>query len=426
MQATWHSVKKEINLQAMKTHVLENIRISLKSIQSNMVRSVLTILIIAFGIMALVGILTSIDAIKYWLEDNFSAMGANTISIRNRSMFFHGGGKQKFYPRITYDEAITFQDQFELPSYVTVYAWATGAATIKYKSYKTNPDVDVVGGDENYLITTGNEVEKGRNLSSHDVYYGTNVVIIGQGIVSKLFKNKEDPLGKEISIGPGKYKVIGVIKSKGSSIGFSSENTCVIPINNVRQRFPRPNRSFNINVMATNNLSLETIEGEATGLFRIIRGLNVQEEANFEITKSDSLAEMLFDNIKYLRIAATIIGIITLFGAAIGLMNIMLVSVTDRTQEIGIRKAIGAKKHTIRFQFLLESIVIAQLGGIIGIILGAIVGNVIASQIGSNFFIPWAWILMGVLLCFAVALLSGFVPANKAARLDPIESLRYE
>ncbi len=410
----------------MKSNLFENIRISLTSIHSNMLRSVLTILIIAFGIMALVGILTSIDAIKYWLEDNFTAMGANTISIRNRSMFFHGGGKQKFYPRITYDEAISFQEEFDVSSVVSVYAWATGTATVKYKSGKTNPNVGVVGGDENYMTTSGNEIEKGRNMSAHEVFYGSNVAIIGHGIVSKLFKNKEDPIGKEISIGPGKYKVIGTIKSRGSGIGFSSDNTCVVPINNVRQRFPRPNRSFNIDVMAAGNITLETIEGEATGLFRIIRGLNVQEEANFEITKSDSLAEMLFDNLKYLRIAATLIGLITLFGAAIGLMNIMLVSVTDRTQEIGIRKAVGAKKRTIRYQFLIESIVIAQLGGIVGIILGVIIGNLIASQIGSQFFIPWMWILTGLLLCFLVALLSGFIPANKAARLDPIESLRYE
>jgi putative ABC transport system permease protein len=184
--------------------------------------------------------------------------------------------------------------------------------------------------------------------------------------------------------------------------------------------------SFEINIMAADPQTLEIAQGEAIGLFRIIRKLDLSEDNNFDISRSDNLAEMLFDNLKNLRIAATIIGLITLFGAAIGLMNIMLVSVTDRTREIGVRKAIGAKSHIIRKQFLIESIVIAQIGGLIGIILGVLIGNLIAIQIGSSFFIPWAWIFTGIMLCFLVAVLSGIIPANKAARLDPIDALRYE
>jgi putative ABC transport system permease protein len=407
----------------------ENLKLSITSIRSHLLRTILTILIISFGIMALVGILTSIDAIKYFLNENFQMMGANTFTIRNRSLHIHVGNKSSRavnFREITYEEALRFKKEYTFPAKTSLFIYATGLATVKYGGKKTHPNVPVIGTDEDYLVTSGFELEKGRNFTPNELYYGSGVAVVGSAIVKKIFKASDDPVGKDVTVASGRYKIIGVLKEKGSSLGFNPDNICLVPINNVREKFARPNASYSINVNVSNGEMLDPAIGEATGLLRVIRGVGLADEDSFDITKSDNLSAMLFDSLRYLRIAATIIGLITLMGAAIGLMNIMLVSVTERTREIGIRKAIGARSKTIRNQFLTEAIVIAQIGGVLGIVLGIAIGNALSLAIGSSFIVPWKWIGLGVSLCFMVALLSGIIPATKAAKLDPIESLRYE
>ncbi len=409
--------------------IKENILISLTSIKSHLLRTVLTVMIIAFGIMALVGILTAIDAVEYYLNDNFAMMGSNTFNIQNRELRVHIGGnskKPKYFERIDYRQAMKFKEDYDFPAVTSLFIYGTGIATIKHESEKTNPNVQVMGVDENYIATSGLEIASGRNFTPEEIYSGNHVTIIGSEIASKLFKKNEDPIGKIISVGAGKYKIIGILAEKGSSIGFSGDRSCLAPMGNVRQYFSRPNMNYRISIMVNDQSQMDAAVGEATGVFRRIRKDKAGDDDSFTIIKSDNISNMLIGLTSKIQIGATVIGFITLLGAAIGLMNIMLVSVTERTREIGIRKAIGATSRTIRNQFLVEAIVIAQIGGILGVIAGIVIGNGVSAITGSAFIIPWLWIFLGLTLCFFVALLSGIIPANKAASLDPIESLRYE
>lgn len=409
--------------------IAENLRVSIESIRSHSLRTALTVAIIAFGIMALVGILTAIDSMKFYLTENFSMMGSNTFNIRNRDMVVHMGGsssRPKANKPISYREAMAFKEQFTLPVSTSMSTNGTGIATLKFGNEKTNPNIQVVGIDENYVYNAGFEIEFGRNISAHEVTTGAHVVVVGAGIVKSLFKGGENPVGQVITVGPGRYRVVGVMKEKGSSMGFSGDLNCLMPVNNVRQYFARPNMNYGISVRVDNPEMMDAVIGEATGIFRVIRGDQIGKDNSFSIVKSDNIANMMLSLTGQIRLGATFIGLITLFGAAIGLMNIMLVSVTERTREIGIRKAVGATSKTIRNQFLAEAVVIAQIGGLLGIGAGIGIGNILSIMIGSSFIIPWLWIIVAVVLCFGVALVSGILPANKAASLNPVDSLRYE
>mgnify|MGYP003827446391 FL=1 len=408
--------------------MMENLRISFRAIRSNKVRTILTICIIAFGIMALVGILTAIDAIKTSLTDQFTLMGANSFSITSRGLNVQIGEtrhRSKNFSYISYKEASEFKSRFREPAWVSISFNASGMATVKYGSETTDPNISLVGVDENYLSVAGYELASGRNFSPEELEFSRRIVLLGSDVADNLFSPGINPLGKEISVAGLKLRVTGILKSKGASI-TSTDGICFMPVTTARQYFSRPDMNYRIDIMPINPANLDILTGQAEAIFRVVRNLDPRDESDFNITKSDSIVELLLRNIKFITLAATIIGLVTLFGAAIGLMNIMLVSVRERTREIGVRKAIGAKPGTIRNQFLFESIMIGQLGGICGIVLGILAGNVVSSLLNSSFVVPWLWVFVGIVLCFLVGVVSGYAPALKAAGIDPIEALRYE
>lgn len=407
----------------------EQLAIAIESIRANMVRSTITSLIIALGIIALVGVLTSVDGIKSSINQKFSEIGANSFTILDReSQVRFGGGRSRLKAGntpILYREAAQFKEKYEFPSLVSIDAVASEGATVKFESKRTDPNVSVFGVDENYLDVAGYSIQTGRNFNPTDIQLHNNFVLIGSSVASRLFQ-KDNPIGKNIMVGASAFRIIGVIKEKGSSIGSGTDRMVCIPISVAKDRFLKSTNSYRINVGVSSPEILPMAIDEAMSLMRKIRKQKVKDPDNFEVSKSDSLANSLIGNLQFLTIAATVIGLITLLGAAIGLLNIMLVSVTERTREIGTRKALGATPGVILKQFLIEALVICQAGGILGVIGGIIVGNLVSSAVGGGFIIPWDWMLLGLTLCFVVGISAGYYPARKAARMDPIESLRFE
>lgn len=413
----------------IKPLVVENIRIALQSIRGNLVRSVLTILIIAVGISALVGILTAIDSIKNSITTEFTRLGANTFSIQSRTTRIHIGSQPNRtmnYSYISYTQARAFREQYNFPSTVSISVMASQAATVKSDTKKSNPNITVRGVDENFLTTAGYELASGRGLTFKESFEGDNLAMVGAALVKKIFPAELDPIGKYISVGSGKYQIIGVLIDKGSGFGNSADQIVLLPFSNVRQYFARPSMNFRISVMPKSAQLMDAAMGEAEAVFRNVRGLSVVDDTDFLVEKSDNLVNVLLDNIKYVTLAATVIGFITLLGAAIGLMNILLVTVAERTREIGIHKAVGANSRSIKNQFMIESIIIGQLGGLLGVFLGILAGNGVSLIIGSSFVVPWQWMMVGVLLCLLVSFGAGVLPAIKASKLDPIDALRYE
>lgn len=420
--------------------LFDTLSLAFRTVKSNRLRTGITVSIIAFGIMALIGIITAITAMNQSLSENFATMGSNSFSIRYWDRNFRMGReevkktstkalkakKSNVQKIITYQQARLFKERYNFPARVSLSVNA-GQVIVNNNKVKTNPNVSLMGGDENLLSAKGYTLYAGRNFNELDVQSGRNFCILGNSVAKKLYgDNTEKALLNVIKVNGIPYQVIGVLKDKGSSAFMNADNIVLTTYNNIRRLFPADQTSFGVTVMVNNISELDAAISEAKGTFRPIRNLAIGEENNFYIDKSDSLAEMFINSLGAITTAAAFIGAITLFGAAIGLMNIMLVAVNERTREIGLIKAIGGTSKSVRSQFLYESIVISLMGALFGIFLGVIVGNVVGLFLHTGFVVPWGWVIIGIAVCTAVGLMAGLYPAMKASKLDPIVALRYE
>jgi len=420
----------------------DSLSLAFRTVKSNKLRTGITVAIIAFGIMALIGIITAIASMNQSLAESFSTMGANSFSIRYNDRSIHFGGRREVKKAsrnslkekksnerkiITYQEAKLFKERYAFPAKVSISLSGPRSVVVNNDKIKTNPNISMSGVDENYLLQRGYTLAGGRNFNQLDVQSGRSICILGNSVAQKLYgENTERALDRVIKVAGIKYHVIGVLKDKGSSAFLNADNVVLTTYNNIRRLFPTDGTPFNIGVMVNNINELEPAISEAKGTFRPIRKLAIDEENNFYIDKSDSIAEIFMSSLGAITTAAAFIGLITLFGAAIGLMNIMLVAVNERTREIGLIKAIGGTRKSIRTQFLFESVFISLIGAVLGIILGVIVGNGVGLFLHTGFVVPWIWVIIGIVVCSAVGLFAGLYPAVKAARLDPIVALRYE
>jgi putative ABC transport system permease protein len=406
--------------------LIENTKLALDSIRNNKLRTYLTLLGIAIGLFSIILVMTAISAIQSSFEDVFSEIGSNNFIIQKYPVIRMGDdwGRYRNRKDISIDEGIRLKEQTTLPQYVGIYL-GSSSKVIKYGNEKTNPNVYVTGENLDAVYSNVLEVVDGRMYNKNDIDLSRPVAVLGAAIVEKLF-TKQNPIGKTVKIDNDNVEIIGVFKKRGDIMGQSRDNFISIPYTTFRKFYGDRMRSAQLIIGCQSKDLLDKTTDEVIGALRTIRKVHAGEENDFELVTNDQMVQQFNDITKYFKIGAFVIAFIALLASGVGIMNIMLVSVTERTREIGIRKALGAKKIIIRIQFLVEAVILSLVGGAIGIILGVAGGNVVASLLNVPIHIPVDWIIIGISITSLVGIIFGVYPAVKASNLDPIEALRYE
>jgi putative ABC transport system permease protein len=407
----------------------ESIISALISIRANKLRASLTLLGIVIGVFSIIGVMTLLDALQKGIDSGLSQLGSNTFQVQKfPAMFVGGPGRFRKYEKrkdITMEQGFRLKEVAVLPKYVGLEDWA-GGKTVKYNKYETNPNIQMAGVTTEFLPANSYTLGDGRFFTEQDIQTDRKITVLGMEVVEKIFPNT-NPLGKDIEIDGNTFEVIGILAAKGESLGQSMDNIVLIPIKTMDKIYgARKHRSINITVTAQSKEQYDETMEDVIGLMRTIRSVPPGEENDFEIFSNESLVKEANNFTKYFKYGAGVISFISLIAAGIGIMNIMLVTVTERTKEIGIRMAIGAKRSNILTQFLFEAIVLCEFGGIIGIILGIGAGNMLGAILSTPISIPYDWVVIGLIVCSAIGILFGTYPAYKAAKLNPIDALRYE
>ena len=404
----------------------EQTTVALRSIRAQWLRTLLTITIIGTGIMALMSMITATEALRSSLLEQFIGLGAGTLQVSQKAeRGAFGGRRLGDTPPLDFNQAMALKKAMAGQAETAVSARGTMMGRLSAGEKETDPNVMVVGGDEGFIPMSAYDLSAGRNFTSEEVRRNAPVVILGQDVVDKLFAPSEDPIDQNIRIRNRRYRVLGVLASQGASFGMSQDNQAILPVGEIRARFSGRRTSYSVQVRAADPEAIAALSETVTGEMRAIRGDLPGEPDSFRISRSDALIAQFNESLSSVTLAALFLGLITLLGSSIGLTNIMLVTVTERTREIGLRKALGASAKTIRAQFLVEVVIIGLLGGLFGVFLGVGVGNVVAGYLEAPFALPWGWVAVALVLSGGVSLGSGYYPARKASQLDPIDALRH-